>query len=352
MSVFKIKVIKNYQLELNKLEVGMNVELVCSHPSPTIYHGLYINQAFMKKYGFDLKGHEWNTSEYLEIVELDNSKLENLTKEIELITIEKSDLVIAQRFEDVAMVRDLEKKILEQIETLKLNNMNFKNYEEKQNNLFHKWIEKHPEIENNKFTWDGIVAQSEEEFSFWLNSKAKILFLVKEAHGEYEPSIPTEIEKKFNLNLARWKYLVEGFFTNGEVPNFPSDEILKGKNTGMAIVEVKKYDEGKKISSNEEIMHYAKRDAEFLREQIEIINPTVIICCGTFSSYEDGIYANINDKIAHEYYGVFENIDASIYTHRNRTILNFYHPSYTKSPELLYNLLGQLFINRNEKTKN
>lgn len=351
MSVFKITVIKDYQLEQNQLKKGMDVELFCNYPSPTIYHGLYINQAIMKKYGFDLKGHEWNTSEYLEIIELDNSKLENLIKEIELIEIEKADLVFAQRFEDVAMVRDLEKKILEQIETLKLNNMNFKNYEEKQNDLFNnKWID-HSEDESKKFTWDGIVAQNEEEFSLWLNSKAKILFLVKEAHGDYEPSIPAEIERKFNLNLARWKYLIEGFFTNGEVPNFPADEIIKGSNTGMAIVEVKKYDEGKKISSNEEILHYAKRDSEFLREQIEIINPTVIVCCGTFSSYEDGIYANENNSIKHEYYGVFENIDASIYTHRNRTILNFYHPSYTKSPEALYNLLGQLFINRNEKSK-
>lgn len=227
--------------------------------------------------------------------------------------------------------------------------MNFKNYQEKQNDLFNnKWID-HPEDENKKFTWDGIVAQNEEEFSIWLNSKAKILFLVKEAHGDYEPSIPTKIERKFNLNLARWKYLIEGFFSNGEVPRFPDDEILKGNNTGIAIVEVKKFDEGKKISSNDEILQYAKRDAEFLREQIEIINPTVIVCCGTFSSYEDGIYANENDKIEHEYYGLLENIDASIYTHRNRTILNFYHPSYTKSPESLYNLLGQLFINRNGK---
>lgn len=54
MLVFKIKVIKNYQLEQNKLEVRIDVELVCFLPSPTIYHGLYLwNQAFMKKYGFD-----------------------------------------------------------------------------------------------------------------------------------------------------------------------------------------------------------------------------------------------------------------------------------------------------------
>lgn len=122
MSVFKIKVIKDYQLEQNKLEAGMNVELLCLFPSPTIYHGLYIKQAFMKKYGFDLKGGEWNSLEYLEIEELDNSTIENLSKEIELIKIEKSDLVFAQRFEDAARLRDREKYILEKLEILEINN--------------------------------------------------------------------------------------------------------------------------------------------------------------------------------------------------------------------------------------
>jgi hypothetical protein len=347
MSVFKIRVIKNYQLEQNKLEEGMNVELVCSYPSPTIYHGLYINQAFMKKYGFDLKGTGWNTTEFLEIEELDTSQTENLIKELELIKIEKANLVFAQRFEEVAQLRDREKNILEKLETLKINNMNFKNYEEKQNELFNtKWTD-HPEDENKKFTWDGIVAQNEEEYDLWLNSKAKILFLVKEAHGDYEPSIPTEIERKFNLNLARWKYLCEEYAATGKIPNFPDNEIIKGKNTGIAIVEVKKYDEGKKVSSDEEILYYAKRDAEFLREQIEIINPSIIVCCGTFRAYEDGIYLDDSENIKWIYYANWkdtENVDASIYTHRNRTILNFYHPSYSKSPETLYNLMGELFL--------
>ena len=120
MSVFKIKVIKDYKLEQNILERGMNVEFFCPYPSPTIYHGLYINQAFMKKYGFDLKGHGWNTTEFLEIVELDKSTLENLTATLELIKEEKTKVVISQRFEQAAALRDAEKEILEKIENFKI----------------------------------------------------------------------------------------------------------------------------------------------------------------------------------------------------------------------------------------
>jgi hypothetical protein len=184
-----------------------------------------------------------------------------------------------------------------------------------------------------------------------LNSKSKILFLVKEAFNEYEPEIPTEDKKKFHLNMAKWKYLIEGFVSNCSVPEYPTNEVLNGRNIGIAIVEVKKFDDDSHSSNSNDILNYAKRDSKLLQEQIELINPNIILCGGTFGAYEDGIYENEKDKIVHEYYGVVENIDASIYNHRNRTILNFYHPSYTKSPETLYDLLGKLFTNRKEKTK-
>lgn len=36
-----------------------------------------------------IKRNGWNTTEFMEIEELDNTKLENLTKEIELIKVRK-----------------------------------------------------------------------------------------------------------------------------------------------------------------------------------------------------------------------------------------------------------------------
>lgn len=229
--------------------------------------------------------------------------------------------------------------------------MNFADYKKKKQELIDKWTE-YPEDINKRFVYDGIVADldNEDDYNVWLNSKSKILFLVKEAFNDYEPQIPTEDKKKFHLNMAKWKHLIEGFISNGTVPEYPTYEVLGGRNVGIAIVEVKKFDDDSHSSNPNDILYYAKRDSQLLQEQIELINPNIILCGGTFGVYEDGIYENEKNKIAHEYYGVVENIDASIYNHRNRTILNFYHPSYTKSAETLYDLLGELFINRNKKT--
>lgn len=228
--------------------------------------------------------------------------------------------------------------------------MDFKSYQDLHNELLNKWSE-YPDDKEKRFTFDGIVAQTEEDYVDWENSKAKILFLVKEAYADYEPTIPVNIKRTFHLNMARWKYLIEGFFANGEIPEYPDNEMLRKKNTGIAIVEVKKYDEGNSTSNYQDILNYAKRDASLLQEQIKLINPDVILCAGTFTSYEDGIFEAEKRAIAHEYYGILEDVHASIYTHRGRTILNFYHPSYVKSPEKLYGLLADLFLNRNSLKK-
>ena len=70
MSIYKIKIIKDYQFEQYKLEVGMNVELVCPSSNPTDYNGFYIEKYFKKKYGFYLDGIGWNTLEFLELIKL------------------------------------------------------------------------------------------------------------------------------------------------------------------------------------------------------------------------------------------------------------------------------------------
>lgn len=119
MPVFKIKVIKDCLLDQNQLKKDMNVELFCPYTSPINNHGIYIYKAFMRKYNLELKGYVWNTSEFLEIAELETSTLENLIKEIELIKIEQADLAIAQRYEELTMVRDMEKNVLQKIETQK-----------------------------------------------------------------------------------------------------------------------------------------------------------------------------------------------------------------------------------------
>lgn len=227
--------------------------------------------------------------------------------------------------------------------------MNFQEYKTKQEAIVNNVKYEHEEDKNRRFVWDGVVAVNEEEFALWQNAPVKIMFLLKEPYGEYDPENPTDISGRMRLNIARWKFLITELYQTNAIPEFPNNEGLRGVNTGMAIVEIKKYDENFKRSTADDIMYYAKRDKEFLQEQIELINPEVILCCGTYDQYAHGIYEN-DKTIEHLLYLDWQEEaggDASVFKHGNRAVVHFYHPAYAKSPEDLYNLLGALFVKSN-----
>ena len=48
----------------------------------------------------------------------------------------------------------------------------------------------------------------------------------------------------------------------------------------IAVINLKKYN-GKKSSDRNEIMEYANREKKFIQQQIELCDPTVIVCCST-----------------------------------------------------------------------
>jgi hypothetical protein len=345
MSVFKIKVIKNYQLEQNKLEVGMNVELVCFLPSPTIYHGLYINQAFMKKYGFDLKGIGWNTTEFMEIEELDNTKLENLTKEIELIKVEKSDLVFAQRFEDVAQLRDREKQLLEKLETLNKTKNTMKQKtkfatEQEVNELFinsNKIIEEIENIETgNSEIWpiaDGIINVHE-----YAKAKYKILWILKEPWDETDGETPAGggwnnayalnqkmSGKEFGSDSKTYFPIIYTAF--GILNNYclwndmeDADKSLEVFNAlkSIAVINVKKtpgFKNTPKINLTTAYSQYR----ELLLKQIEVYNPDIIIGGSTLNLFYEDLLVD-KTKLTH-------NKSINFYQTEDRIYIDAYHPS-------------------------
>lgn len=177
-----------------------------------------------------------------------------------------------------------------------------------------------------KFTWDG-----PSDFEQWENANPKILFLLKEALGDFEPASPQRKKdignKPFLLNIARWKFAIKHMFEElNQIPFFDSFE--KPHNLGelmddIAVVEVKKVDEGKGASDLVEINKYAENDKEFLKEQIDIINPQIILCGYTVDNYYTifGGYNPTTMKV------IIEDSRCACLSHYNRLIINFYHPS-------------------------
>jgi hypothetical protein len=207
--------------------------------------------------------------------------------------------------------------------------------------LFSRWQKERPKYD---FISDGILNPS-----VWITQNPRILFLLKETKDDYykldQPVTADKLNGLFWYNISRWRYAIKEMYNNGRVvPAFPLNETLKVELNDIAIVDIKKNYEDKTISDKGDIIQYALNDREFLIEQIEIINPQIIICGGTFEEYRDFIYkGEINDNNMIKY-RCDDSIDSSVWCHRNRKIFYFYHPSCRFSPEDLYSNLCKLIV--------
>jgi hypothetical protein len=219
-------------------------------------------------------------------------------------------------------------------------------YENRMSELLNRWQEERKEYNDEEkgfcFTTDGIL-----DFDIWEKQHPKILFLLKETHDDYtEVDQPAPIDagsgNYFWWNIARWKFAISQLFLDKNInPIFlDKDELLFRFPflDDIAIVEVKKKYEDKSISNNNEIKKYAKRDAKLLREQIDLINPNIVLCCYTQDSYDliyEGVY--------------YEEISPIIKKCRcwkfgERLVIDFYHPSTRTNSRAaeLFNILCRM----------
>jgi hypothetical protein len=222
--------------------------------------------------------------------------------------------------------------------------MEYKEFESKNESLFCKWKDARP---NYDFISDGIL-----DYNVWIKQCPKILFILKETKDDYyklnQPVPADKVNGLFWFNIARWTYAIkELYYKNLASLIFPNNDELKKEINEIAIVDIKKTNEEKTLSEKVDIIKYADDDREFLMEQIEIINPQVIVCGGTFEEYKNHIYngeITNNNMIKYKCSG---SIDSSVWKHRHRIVFYFYHPSSRFSPHNLYNNLCQLIIESN-----
>jgi hypothetical protein len=168
-------------------------------------------------------------------------------------------------------------------------------YEKYNAELFTRWRLKRPEYineaEGRRFSDDGI-----QNFDSYMSSKPKILFLLKENRApedEWEPSWGINRDANpFSWNITRWRQLlIDMYDKSAKEPTFLKHELPEHVDD-IAIIEVKKVNEGKGSSSYSDIRYYAREDKDFIKEQIRLINPDIIFCCSTGDFYSDDIYGD------------------------------------------------------------
>ena len=191
-------------------------------------------------------------------------------------------------------------------------------------NILQKLYNKYKDLENdkNEFTWDG-----PSNWEKWENQLPKILFLLKEARAEFQPCVPNQIiENKTGRNMARWRFAIQKLYERPNVViQYPiNTEEIENSFDNITIVEIKKINEGRGKSDTKEIINYARKDKDLLKEQIDALNPQIIICCGSGTS-------DAYDLIYDETYQINEELiqigNKKCWNLNNRLVIDFYHPS-------------------------
>ncbi|MBY0242650.1 MAG: hypothetical protein K2X55_25385 [Burkholderiaceae bacterium] len=193
------------------------------------------------------------------------------------------------------------------------------------------------EADAGHFVEDGIVCEEG-----WNSATRKILFLLKEPNGykgEYgslnellrKAAAPNSTSSMWDRptfhNVGRWTYGLLNY--SGEVPDYvKANRARKTAVLGCAYINIKKSSGGARATKEVEV--HAEKYAEFLRRQVAIIQPDVVVCGGTYQMLKKHVYPSMV-RVSHR-----------VHRFENLTFINAYHPGYVAKRAALYNqvLLG------------
>lgn len=181
------------------------------------------------------------------------------------------------------------------------------------------------------FIRDGILNVSE-----YLKSPIKILWILKEAHSDdnslsdMRPNLislsdnenPDNIDPLWGPTWRTVANVTYGIFEKKNMKDIPNmngnaPEVLKHMHR-IAHINVKKY-AGGSIAVDSELSRFYKTYKELLHEQIEIINPDVMIFGGTFGLFSE--YFEAKEKIAEW---------LPVYKYKEKLLIDTYHPANRK----------------------
>lgn len=191
--------------------------------------------------------------------------------------------------------------------------------------LYSNWRLNHP----GHFVTGGVV--DEEKFA---SSKVRVMFLLKEVNDR-ERKEDWSLVQLIHNQMNKMKFLriwhTVGIWSFALQNGFPPYQALKLKNNvrgglcEIATTNLKKSGGGGS-SDLKEIREHAKKNKELWVREIEIIQPDIVICGGTFDIIQDIL--DFETKTCGS--------GAKIGKALNTTFVDFYHPMYRISPKILY----------------
>ena len=200
------------------------------------------------------------------------------------------------------------------------------------NSLFEKWESSNKDY-TGRFIRDGIIDES----IFEAPGNKKLLIIAKEPNYQDDGSWDfrdwwkTKLQFSFSIRLAEWAYGIENNFPIYSKIQDNQDEQLKAIHK-MAFMNIKKIG-GNGTSDQDKLMDFAIRDHGFIRKQIEIIEPEIIVLCLSWGKLEDSLFPEIKTEWKDCGYDIF------VASYKGVKYISFYHPSARNAPAAAYSLL-------------
>jgi hypothetical protein len=204
--------------------------------------------------------------------------------------------------------------------------------------LFEEWENEVPGYKG-LFVKDGII--NEELFE---SSKHKILYVMKEpndtkkAGGDFKVWWKGELQYSFSFRIAEWSY---GIFN--DFPHY--DKLSENKadthktTQQIALMNIKKIGGGG-VADNISVEQHYEKCKHFVKKQLEIIDPEIIILGLSFSeNLRNSIFPNTEWKKS----GFAINIGR----YKNCKIIDFYHPASRNVGSASYSLLQNVIQSEN-----
>ncbi len=233
----------------------------------------------------------------------------------------------------------------------------FINYNECLDTLFEQWINSYPEADRNKFCRDGIMRKVDDSINvdeLWENSSRRVMLMVKDCPDGYgydtrdsmkmNKDVVSDLEGKFYPWLAMLLY---GILENRIERRVGDRDIVSKMEEGVvkkvwntqpfAFIETKKLAGGEDCPPN--ILREAlERDEVFLKKEIDILSPNVIVCCDGNGTMFDFItqenFLGESDYPLDYRYPLQNRVETKwhcrlrYYKQRRMVVIESFHPSY------------------------
>ena len=157
--------------------------------------------------------------------------------------------------------------------------MNIKTMRAEMESLFQEWEAAHKRKGYKRFIRDGIVSPE-----VWYGQPTpKICYLLKEAYSKdkgYDLAKKLKNDNPWQMwkKVAVWTEAIFQAFGDGkEYDQKRIQANIRQNINRIAVINVKKSN-GQSNSDYQELKKYAKEDRAFLRRELDIINPDIIVC--------------------------------------------------------------------------